>query len=453
MQLPEIISCLSHFASDERPLYLVGGAVRDSILGQPCKDYDIVCSGDVRGIARQYANEMKGAFYILDEARDTSRVLLGVPEANRTIVDFSKIRGGSIREDLAERDFTINAMAVDLKKPEEVIDPFKGGRDLQQKWLRPVGPDSLNADPIRTIRGIRYAVNLNLKIEPETSILLTQAVRGLSIVSIERKRDELFKILDGRGVHTSLQLLNHFHIFEEFSLPVGTEFQSLVDRTRALEEIIALMTRQTTLDKKAAFHETSMMVRLGRFIPDLQAHYLVPNSSGRSHKALLHFCLLFNKANDVLQDDFQEKFALSVEETRCIRDHLLYRDLSGEMLTQKQLEPIDIYEYFQQTGRTGVDLVISNLAGYRAMVSADFTQEDWLRRIRNAGALIQAWFTDPDLVNPIPFVDGNELMRELDISPGPQIGLLLEKLKKAQVSGKIRTKSDALRWIREQREP
>jgi len=450
VHLPDILTRLTEPASPDQPLYLVGGAVRDFLLGQPCKDYDLVGPGDVRGIARQFANQVGGAFYILDEQRNTCRVLVDQSEGSRTIIDFSVLRGNSIIDDLAERDFTINAMAVDLRNPDTIIDPYKGGRDLQEKWLRPVNHTSLQDDPLRTIRGIRYAVALGLKVEPPTTKLIDKAVPELSRISTERKRDELFKILDGEKVHVALQLLHHFQVFEGLPLRVRLGFIEALDQSRALGEMIGAITTTSPTQKQAAFHSTSLMLVFGQFKPAIQDHFFRVNSSGRSRRALLHLCVLLDGSSGYSKKEIQDILALSVDEAEVIDAHIRYREYCDQVISGDSPSALEIYRFFKATGSTGIDLVFSSLAGYRARIGAEQQQQEWLNRLGNAGQLVKSWFTQPELISPLPLLNGDEIIDQLDLAPGPRIGDLLETLISAQVEGKIKSKNDALEWLKNQ---
>jgi poly(A) polymerase len=174
LELTKKIQLIHPFLDKGEEYYLVGGAVRDSILGRENKDLDIVCSGDTRGIARKVADATHGSFFVLDDARNTCRVITETSFGDRIVYDFVQMRT-SIINDLSERDFTINAMAIDLRKLDYVIDPLKGGRDLQEKWLRPCSPTSFLKDSVRVIRAVRYSVNLKLKMEKSTQSLLAEA--------------------------------------------------------------------------------------------------------------------------------------------------------------------------------------------------------------------------------------------------------------------------------------
>lgn len=448
MRIPEILSRLNDLASPDQPLYLVGGAVRDFLLGQPCKDYDLAGTGDVRRIARQYANMVDGAFYVLDEQRNTCRVLIDQSTGERTIIDFSVIRGDSLLNDLSERDFTINAMAVDLRQPDTIIDPFKGGRDLQEKWLRPVNPNSLQNDPLRTIRAIRYAVALGMKIEPPTTKLIEGAVPALKGISTERKRDELFKILSGEKVHVALRLMHHFHILEDFPLRTRGDFGVVQDESRVLGEILGAITTNSPAQKQAAFHTTSLMLMFGQFKPVLQDHYSRVNSSGRTRIALLQLCVLLDSICGYSKNEIREGLALSVDEAEIIDVHIRCREHCEQVMTGELPSPLEIYKFFRETGSTGIDLVFSSLAGYRANVGAELQQPEWLKRLTNAGQLLKSWFWQPEVVSPLPLLNGDEIMKELGMGPGPRIGELLEILICAQVEGKIKTKEDALQLLK-----
>ncbi len=447
MQLPEVVTRLSQQSSPLSPLYLVGGAVRDSLISKPCSDFDFVCHSDSEKIARIFADENRGAFFVLDAVRKTYRVLVNTPASTHTMFDFAAMRGDDIREDLSLRDFSINAMAVDLLKPEVVIDPFKGGRDLQQKWLRPVSQTSLLDDPLRTIRAIRYAVALDLKIEPGTSALITRAVPQLALVSPERKRDEVFKILSGKHVHLSLQLLKHFDVFRYIPIIIAPAFPALVTQARALEDMIDWLCGQKNHEKQAAFYQTSLLVEMGRFKQDFTRHYLTKNNSGRDRKSLLQLAAIIDHGAGL--EEALRALALSVDE---IRDVCNLRKCSGAwsilLRNESPLIPIEIYRFFRTAGSTGVDLAVKTLAEYSTKIGSEFSQDEWLRILSLCGTLLEAWFTKPELIYPAPLLNGDALIREFNLESGPMIGELLEQLIEEQVGGFIKTENQASQWIR-----
>lgn len=179
------------------PLYIVGGAVRDQLLGRPRADVDLVVEGDAAALAQRV-----GGAGSEHERFGTARVAVGGHE-----VDIASARrefypeagalpvvetGASIEEDLGRRDFTINAMAVPLQGDAQILDPHGGRGDLERRQLRVLQSRSFVDDPTRAIRAARYAARFDLNLEPETERLLRDA--DLATVSAERRRAELQRL-------------------------------------------------------------------------------------------------------------------------------------------------------------------------------------------------------------------------------------------------------------------
>ncbi len=181
----------------EFAIYLVGGAVRDRLLNKPCHDLDFAVRRDARLAARHVADSLHAAYYSLDDERDTGRVVAFLPDGSRQVLDFALLQGADIDTDLSARDFTINAMALDLRQPDRLIDPLGGAADLHSRQIRLCSPSALADDPVRILRGIRLAAGLGYRLLPETLQRLRQALPGLPAASPERLRDELFRILEG----------------------------------------------------------------------------------------------------------------------------------------------------------------------------------------------------------------------------------------------------------------
>src|SRR5579871_5072967 len=132
---PDVIADLQEVVQ-EREVYVVGGAVRDALLRYPIHDLDLAVPSGGISLARRIANQMHGAFVALDADRDVGRAILDTPEG-RLLIDVAGFRGDSIDADLRDRDFTINAIAVDLRGDlNQVIDPLHGVEDLNTRVLR-----------------------------------------------------------------------------------------------------------------------------------------------------------------------------------------------------------------------------------------------------------------------------------------------------------------------------
>ena len=236
--LPEVVQVVSQILKENENCYLVGGAVRDIVLGRRIQDFDFATDIDPRRLARKVADRLDGSFFVMDDKRFTSRVILPQVDQSRVVMDFSALQG-TLENDLHQRDFTINSMAIDIRQPDTIIDPLKGGRDLQEKWLRPCKSSSFLDDPIRVIRAVRYATELGLKIESQTTSLITNAIELLDHVSPERKRDELFKILDIPRSYAAILILQKLGILRTLHLEPPTEHLGGLRTFELIQEMLS----------------------------------------------------------------------------------------------------------------------------------------------------------------------------------------------------------------------
>ncbi|MCP4357472.1 MAG: CCA tRNA nucleotidyltransferase, partial [Chloroflexi bacterium] len=164
LTLPDLLTGIQPLLAQEtQPVYLVGGAVRDALLGRTSQDLDFVTPHDAIKLAFRMANALRVPAYVLDRERDVGRVVLSQAY---TYLDFTRFRGPDLEADLYDRDFTINAIALPATAQTEnsLIDPTGGQADLQQGIIRHVHKQTLLDDPVRTLRALRLAVSLDFKL-------------------------------------------------------------------------------------------------------------------------------------------------------------------------------------------------------------------------------------------------------------------------------------------------
>ncbi|MFB0527441.1 MAG: hypothetical protein ACETVT_01030, partial [bacterium] len=212
--MEELLKLLLNFANkSKRKIFLVGGSLRDLLLGRETKDFDLVPEGDAEKFARNFASAVGGSFVLLDEKNKIYRVVkqrISKKKGKQIFnLDFSQMRGEKIKQDLLRRDFTIDAMAVRLDQIEGslktlkrvellarlIVDPSGGIRDLRKKIVRRTSRKIFDDDPLRLLRGYRLAATLEFAIEEKTKDEIKKKVNLIKNVARERIRDELFKIL------------------------------------------------------------------------------------------------------------------------------------------------------------------------------------------------------------------------------------------------------------------
>jgi tRNA nucleotidyltransferase (CCA-adding enzyme) len=204
--LPEL-ELLREGAAGE-PIHLVGGAVRDLLLGRPRTDVDVVVEGDAAELARRL-----GGVVTEHERFSTANAQLGGLEVDLASARaevypqpgaLPEVRPSGLEEDLARRDFTINAMAIPLQGEPQLVDPHAGRADLEAGLLRVLHDRSFIDDPTRALRAARYAARFGFALEPETAELLRGA--DLATVSTDRRAAELLRLAAESEARRGLQL-------------------------------------------------------------------------------------------------------------------------------------------------------------------------------------------------------------------------------------------------------
>ncbi|MBF8286352.1 MAG: tRNA nucleotidyltransferase, partial [Dehalococcoidia bacterium] len=195
--------------------YVVGGCLRDALLGREGHDIDLAVEGDTLALGRDLAGAWGGHFFPLDEEAGLARVLLPQRSAQ---IDLQPLRG-TIEEDLLLRDFTIDAMAARLAGAASgraaVIDPTGGQADLRRRLVRVVAEDAFRADPLRPLRGARLAVELGFTVEPDTADLIRRHASGPATAAAERRREELMRIMATARAGEGLRLLDDLGLLEQ----------------------------------------------------------------------------------------------------------------------------------------------------------------------------------------------------------------------------------------------
>jgi tRNA nucleotidyltransferase/poly(A) polymerase len=470
--------------------YLVGGAVRDSLLGRPSSDIDIILRGDGLQAAKSVASALGAAFYPLDSQRGIGRVILirgiSAPEARpamRYTLDFASLRAPTIREDLEARDFTANAIAVPLADPELMIDPLGGERDVRGGILRVCSPHAVADDPVRAIRAIRLATQLGFRVEKETKEQVRAGAPLLRKVSAERVRDEFFRILAGKKVGAaihSLEALGMLRVIlpETVGLaetrPPPPQRHNIWEHTlrtlECLEALVDLLAGSPDRERAPDLMLGLARDRLRRFQPALEEHLTRPLSDERSARGLLFLAAILHDAAKPETETidaagqihylgheqmgaewaFRRAAALrfSNEEvqyiSQIVRNHMRPLLLqSGGPVTRRA-----VFRFFRTTGPSGVAVCIFFLADTLATFGPELPPEKWQSAVEMAHSLLEGYFERAEeLIRPTPLLSGDDLIRRFGLAPGPHIGELLDALREAQAAGEVTSMGEAVTLI------
>lgn len=459
--------------------YLVGGCVRDWLLGRSSHDVDFAVAGDAVELARQVADRMGGAFVLLDQERGTGRAVISGEDGQRLFIDFARLQGDDVITDLSQRDFTVNAMAVAVADTESIIDPYDSQRDLQLGLVRAVSETAFLDDPLRTLRAVRLAAEIEASIEQRTEELLHCAVHLLANVSAERVRDELAKILALPGAAQNLRYLDELGlltvIIPELETLKGVKqsephyldvFEHSLETVRRLEEVVG------AVEVQEGESELSLIpLLLSPFSPQLSDHLFQSTSGDRSRLTLLKLVALLHDLGKPVTKSVDDeggihfyghegggagvvgavlrRLRFSGSEVALaqtiVANHMRPPLLAREEVVTRRA----VYRFFRDTGDAGVDTLLLYLADHLATWGPDLRPARWRRRVEFVASMLTDYYERYQVViSPPKLISGHDLMGEFGLEEGPRIGELLEAVREAQAAGEVKTREEALALVK-----
>ncbi len=430
--------------------WIVGGALRDELLGREVTDIDIAVEGNPEDAARELAAELRGPVFQLSEAFGAWRV---VDRRGGRVYDFARLQGETIEEDLAKRDFTVNAMARQ-REGGHLIDPLGGRADLEARTLRVLGPGAYENDPLRPLRLARFAAELGFAPDPETERLTADAAPRVSEASGERVFAELRRLLvapralEGLALADRLGLVravlpeladlhdvdqSHYHHLDVYGHTV-----EVLERLIELENEASGELREV-LDEPLADELTrGEALRMGALLHDIgkpATHHV--REDGR----------VTFMGHDRLGQEMVRAICrrLRTSERLCrfleavTRHHLVL----GFLVHERPLDRRAVYRYLERTSPVEVEVTLLSVADRLAT------------RGKNAERAIDAHLELAEELRPAALewrrrgpphvpVRGDELAEELGIEPGPELGRLLAQLSEAAYAGEATDRQQAI---------
>jgi putative nucleotidyltransferase with HDIG domain len=457
-----------------RRAWIVGGAVRDRVLGRAGADLDVVVDGDPARAAQAIAQEA-GRAACFELSREFGAWRVSARDGSWQL-DVEPLRGGTLEDDLALRDFTVNAIAEPLAGGAP-IDPLGGIDDLRQRRLRMVAASAFASDPLRVLRLVRVAVELDLEPDPATLAGARAQSRALADVSAERVFVELSRIIAASDPRRGIEMMaaldadaavlpevvrmrgleqNRFHHLDvyEHTLEALQQAAEITrgDSPRALPSAVLLEPRwpavSAILAEPLADRLTrGQALRWGALLHDAAKPLTRAMSADGRVTFIGHDVLGAELARAVLTR-LRASERLCAHVAALTRHHLRL----GFLVHRPQpLDPHELYGYLRTCSPVEVDVTLLSVAD-RLATRGDRAEESIAAHLRVAEPVLDAALAWRLHGPPHPLMRGDELARELAIAEGPELGELLEQLAAAQYSGEVSTREQALAYARAQRE-
>ena len=454
-----------------REAWIVGGVVRDRLLGRHTSDVDVVIAGDPAEAARAVARAAPGRAACFELSHDYGSWRVVALESGWQ-VDLEPLRGGTLEQDLALRDFTVNAIAEPLHGGEP-IDPLGGLADLHVRRLRMAGAGAFAADPLRVLRLVRVAVELDLQPDADTRARAIAAAHGLRATSAERVFMELRRIIACERARAGIEMLGELGagavVLPELEALRGVE-QSRFHHADVYRHTLEVLDWAVTLSSPGGERAAPLAPVLGERAEQVQALLAEPLadelSRGQALRwgALMHDCakpltravapggrvtfLEHDTRGAQLARDALERLRSS-ERLRAhvaglVRQHLRLGFLVHE---PQPLSRRTVFAYMRACAPVEVDVTLLSIAD-RLATRGERSEEAIAAHLRMArGVLADAldWRAQGPPRAPLR---GDELADELGIERGPRVGEMLEALRLARYAGELETREQALIYAR-----
>ena len=436
--------------------YLVGGSVRDFLMGKTFVDRDIAVKG-AKNYAEKIAKKFDGTLVVLDSENQIFRVVL--PD-KINYLDISEIVGDSIEEDLTRRDFTINSVAFDLKSG-KYIDTTGGMQDLKNRILRHYKDSNFEDDPLRILRAFRFLAVTGFGLSDELIYAIKKYKPLLLKPSVERINYELMKLFGGKYCAETLLLMDKYGILEELcpyvkemkQVPPNTHhhldlFNHVVETVRNIEVLYEDSDGETRkhLDRIdfGGFPRINHL-KLAGFLHDIGkfSTWTIEEDTGR-HRFIKHDDIGSKMCVKYLKDlKFSKKQIEYISE--MIKTHIY----PSNVIVSPELTEKVMMRYLRKMGENVIDNIILAKADRLSARGVDITDEMVKANIDGLNKLLNFYFEKKDSLKPLPkLLDGLEVMKLLNIKASPKLGKIINALHEEQLNGNVNSKEEAVEFVK-----
>jgi poly(A) polymerase len=451
-------------ALDDEPAWLVGGAVRDRLLGRAVgnEDLDVAVSGDPGPVARRLASSTRGAAFALSDAFGGWRVV-GPQRAWQ--VDLTPLVGGTLQSDLAARDLTVNAMAEPLSGG-AIVDPHGGRADLDARLLRMVSAQALAADPLRTLRVARLACELRFAVEGATAAAARAEAPALDRVAPERVFAELKRIVTSDRAVAGLTLMDdlgltpvvlpeldalrgigqnryhhrdvHGHTIEVLEAAIALERDPAATTGPRLAEPVATLLAEPLADDLTR----GGALRFGALLHDAAK----PQTRVDLGEGRIGF-----PGHDVIGADLSRAVLTRLRASERLRAHVAalarHHLRLGFLVHEAPLPRRAVFRYLRVTEPVTIDVTLLSVADRLATRGRKAEQAiaghlELARELLAEAFALRAAPPEPALVR------GDVLAEALGLEPGPRVGALLEEIAEARFAGEVSSADEAVALAR-----
>lgn len=447
-------------------VFLVGGFIRDYLLGELKHDFDFAVEKNACAFALSFSKKIKGAYILLDQERGCARVAKKMKGQIFTF-DFAQFRGETFDDDLAHRDFSINTLFVDMAAlkfsdclSNVIVASKTAQKDLKAQLIKMTSAKVFKEDPLRMLRAFGLRASIGFAIDCKTMARIEKDKDLLNSVSVERIRDEFFKILKVDHASRILEEMDRIGLLEVIlpqikvmfdcrqgayhhlnvwphSLETVKQFEKIVEENKDNFDIVADLNQVLASDRKriALIKLACLLHDIGK--PDTR------KKEGNKYSFHGH-----ERVGRNIVRSMARMLKLSTRERFALEDMVQWHLRPGYLSNFKVPSQKAIYRYFRDTKAEALSIALLALADQRSTCGPLTTVADQVHHEKICMQLVFQYLEDKKKIPFVPLINGHDLMRVLKLKPSAVIGELLSLVEEQQVLGQIVTKQQAYEFAR-----
>jgi tRNA nucleotidyltransferase/poly(A) polymerase len=450
-------------------VYVVGGYVRDQIIGRKTTDIDLIVTRNARNYVQRLGGQLHVRWITLDEDFQIFRLLFQqkAPGTAYRYLDIAAMQGATLEHDLRRRDFTINALAREItaNKLSPVIDVTHGIRDIRARKISFISEQGILDDPARLIRAFRFMAELSAAIDPVSLRLIRKHRRLIQTIAGERLRDELFKIFAAPRSGFVVDLMNStgllgmlFPSLDQCKkiarayYPRGGVLRHCIDSLHRMDLIIGEI---PALFKNLSPHINAYVAEQEGGFPCLVLlkfaallHDIGKPAAAQKIKQRLRFFQHEDFSADIIRKTVAPRFALSRRESDFLQTAARAHMRPGNLAFAPVVTERALYRFFKEYGDAAVGILLVSLADRFTYLTNAQIARAHDKHYTTTMILLKRYFQANKPVIPLSLINGTILMRELGIPEGPLIGKILNAVQEAQAESVVTTRAQAISLAR-----
>ena len=438
--------------------YIVGGFIRDIFMDINSPDIDlIICDTDVREFSKELANKINAHFIELDLENSIYRLVL---EDKVHYFDITKPIENNLEKDILRRDLTINAIIYDIKN-KKIVDLANGIKDIKNREIKGISNKNFEDDPLRLLRIYRFCAKTGFSISKNLIELTKQNAKTINKSAKERINIELMKMFEGEYTDKALLYMDETGLLTEI-LPVYKEVKKIPSNSHhhldlihhLIETVKQIQYLYKNFDEEIKKHlDTNTFgstkrlayLKFAGFLHDIGKPlcWTIEKETGR-HRFIKHDEVGSELCIDILKD-----LKFSKKQIEYIKTLIKYHIYPSSMVSSPDVNEKAYMRFYRKMETYVIDVIILAMADRLSARGEKVTEKMVTDNINTLKILLNNYFIIKNKLKPLPkLLDGNEIMKILNISQSKKLGNIINSLKEAQISGEVNTKEEAIFYIK-----